>query len=96
MTTISTTYQAPYTLTRYNITTRADWEESYRRIRMLGYRQDKLSYILYRGLEYHCFGYGAGVDSANNAPYNPRKHRLLIAEMATIARRDKLRKMGRL
>lgn len=93
MTTISTCYNAPYTLTYYNIATREDWKESYRAIRK-AFRKaadrndyNSLNYIIYNGKEYFCLGYGEGVYERNPS-YNEKYYRWSRAKRAADKRRE--------
>lgn len=92
MTTISTCYNAPYTQTYYNITTREDWKESFRTIRKslreAANRNDftSLHYIIYNEKKYFCLGYGEGLYEYSPA-YNEKHYRWSQAKFAANERR---------
>lgn len=75
-----------HTKVYYNIQTRKDWEEAYRAIRSYHFSGvgNTLSYIIHNNLIYHCLFNGQGIYTrANNAPFNEKYHRLIIAQCET-------------
>lgn len=82
MMTISTTNEHDSNKVYYRVENRKDWKEAYQLIRYKA-NVKTLSYIIYNGFIYHCIAWGKGIyERAQNAPYNEKHSRLVIAQSA--------------
>lgn len=82
MMTISTTNEHGSNKVYYRVENRKDWKKAYQLIRYKA-NVKTLSYIIHNSLIYHCVPWGGGIyEPAQNAPYNEKRSRLVIAQSA--------------